>query len=82
MVSVPNVRKLVKCLGATARHFTVCFFLNLLLNDVTYTFRAFSRRFYPNRLPINRFVRRRNNIYRCRYSKKVQSTKKVNAFSV
>ena len=29
MVSVPNVRELVKCPGATARHFTVCFSFQL-----------------------------------------------------
>ena len=37
-----------------------------------YIFSAFSRRFYPKRLPINTFVRsRETTIFRCRYSKDV-----------
>ena len=41
----------------------------------TFTFRAFSRRFYPKRLTISTFVIRSETIYHCRYSKDVHRTK-------
>ena len=41
----------------------------------TFTFRAFSRRFYPKRLTISTFVIRSATIYLCRYSKDVHRTK-------
>ena len=43
--------------------------------DVTSTFKAFSRRFYPKRLTISTFVIRSATIYRCRYRKDVHRTK-------
>ena len=41
----------------------------------TFTFRAFSRHFYPKRLTISTFVTRSASIYRCRYRKDVHRTK-------
>ena len=40
-----------------------------------FTFRAFSRRFYPKWLTVSTFVIRSETIYRCRYSKDVHRTK-------
>jgi hypothetical protein len=41
---------------------------------IAFTFRAFSRRFYPKRLTISTFSKEREIIYRCRYSKDVHRT--------
>ena len=41
----------------------------------TFTFRAFSRPFYPKRLTISTFVIRSETIYRRRYSRDVHRTK-------
>ena len=44
-------------------------------NTFTFTFRAFSRRFYPKRLTISTFVIRSETIFCCWYSKDVHRTK-------
>ena len=41
----------------------------------TFTFRAFSRCFYPKRLTISTFVIRSETLHRCWYSKEVHRTK-------
>ena len=52
------------------------FSLKLDTTTFTFTFRAFSRRFYPKWLTVRTFVRRKRcSIYHCRYSKDVCWTK-------
>ena len=50
---------------------SLSFMSTLSKKSFTFTFRAFSRRFYPKRLTISIFVVRSATIYRYRYSKDV-----------
>ena len=47
------------------------FFSTVLLNDVTFTFSAFSRRFYPMRLTEVHLSEEGKSMHRCLYSKDV-----------
>ena len=55
-------------------HWRLCLFWCYIFSQtpwlftLTFTFRAFSVRFYPKRLTINTFVRRKRNNYHYRYS--------------
>ena len=53
----------------------VCTQYHFLTYTFTFTFRAFSRHFYPKQLTISTFVIRSATIHRYRYSEEVHRTK-------